>query len=246
MPTPMPTIAAVRGRPVGDVDHAPQQLSERDRHAEAEHRGEERQPHRHRGAEGEQQDQGGGDEADALRADGRRLGQRRDRAADLDLEGVVACGEDGFDERLGLRRACTRLTVMSRATTAYAVVPSVRDLAAPPSPNGLATPDDVASRATSAKIASARSRTSAEENPLLGVQHDLDGVARLLRELSSQCLRGGLRLGAGLEVVLLGLPAERARQERRTPPAREPARTTTRRCRKHQSARLYQHVGLLS
>ena len=32
------------------------------------------------------------------------LGQRGDRAADLDLQGVVAGGEDRLDQRLGLRR----------------------------------------------------------------------------------------------------------------------------------------------
>ena len=94
MPTPIADHRGGGGRPVRDVDDAAQQLSERDGDAEAEHGGEQRQAHRHRRAEGEQQDQGRGDEADAFPADGGRLGQRRDRAAGFDPQGVVAGGED--------------------------------------------------------------------------------------------------------------------------------------------------------
>ena len=90
--------------PVRDVDHPAQELAERDRGAEAEHGGDQRQPHRDRGPEGEQQDDGGGEQPDAFGAERGRLGQRGDRAADLDLQGVVAGGEDGFDQCLGLGR----------------------------------------------------------------------------------------------------------------------------------------------
>ena len=91
-------------RPVRDVDHPAQELAERDRGAEAEHGGDQRQPHRHGGPEREQQDDGGGDQPDAFGAERGGLGERGDRAADLDLQGVVAGGEDGFDQCLGLRR----------------------------------------------------------------------------------------------------------------------------------------------
>ena len=104
MPTPMPTIAAVGGAQSGTSTTRLSTLSERQRDAEAEQRGDQRQAHGHRGAEGDQQDDGRGDEPDALGADRGGLGQRRDRAADLDLQGVVAGGEDRFDQRLGLRR----------------------------------------------------------------------------------------------------------------------------------------------
>ena len=44
------------------------------------------------------------------------------------------------------------------------------------------------------------------------MENDLQGIAGLLGELGLQRLRGGLGLRAGLEVVLLGLAAERARE----------------------------------
>ena len=110
-------MAAVGGRPVRDVDHAPQDLAERHRDAEPEQGGEQRQPHRHGGAEGDEQDDGGGDEPDALRADRGGLGQRCDRAADLDLQRVVAGGEDRVDQRLGLVGG-ELVVVLSRATSA--------------------------------------------------------------------------------------------------------------------------------
>ena len=45
-----------RRRPVGDVDHPPEDLAERHRDPEPEQCGDQRQPHRHDGAEGDQQD----------------------------------------------------------------------------------------------------------------------------------------------------------------------------------------------
>ena len=50
---------------------------------------------------------------------------------------------------------------------------------------------------------------------VLGVEDDLHGVAGPLGELGLQRLRSGLRLRARLEVVLPGLPAERARERER-------------------------------
>ena len=57
------------------------------------------------------------------------------------------------------------LSRLSRATSAYAVVPSCEICAAPPSANGLATPTTWSLPATSAKIASARAWTSGEGTP---------------------------------------------------------------------------------
>ena len=59
-------------------------------------------PHRHCRPEHEEQDDGRCDQPDAFGSEWGGLRQRCDRAADLDLEGVVAGGEDGFDQGLGL------------------------------------------------------------------------------------------------------------------------------------------------
>ena len=89
-------------RPLRDVDDAPQHLAERHRDAEAEQRRDERQAHGDHRAEGDQQDDGRRDQADALGARGNGLGLGRDRAADLDLQRVVTGREDGRDQRRGL------------------------------------------------------------------------------------------------------------------------------------------------
>ena len=68
------------------------------------------------------------------------LGQRRHLAADLDLQGVVAGGEDRLDQVLGLRGREVASRVLSRATSAYAVVPSAEIWACAAGANGLATP----------------------------------------------------------------------------------------------------------
>ena len=57
------------------------------------------------------------------------------------------------------------LSRWSRATAAYAVVPSSEICAAPCSVNGLTTPTTWSLSATSAKILSALARTSGEETP---------------------------------------------------------------------------------
>ena len=80
------------------------------------------------------------------------------------------CRELSPASRMGSTRAAARagvysLTVMLRATSAYAVVPSSEIWAAPPSANGLAIPTTSSLRATSAKSASARSRTWGDVTP---------------------------------------------------------------------------------
>ena len=96
MPTPMPTMAAVYGAHSGTSTNAAQHLAERHRDAEAEQRREQRQAHRDHRAEGDEQDDGRRDQADALGARGHRLGLGRDRAADLDLQRLVTGREDGL------------------------------------------------------------------------------------------------------------------------------------------------------
>ena len=88
--------------PIRDVDDPAQDLTERESGAEAEHGGDQWKPHRHRRPEDEQQDDGRRDQPDAFGSERGGLRQRCDRAADLDLEGVVAGGEDGFDQGFGL------------------------------------------------------------------------------------------------------------------------------------------------
>ena len=123
------------------------------------------QSHRHDGAEGDQQDDGGGDESDHLGADGCRLRQGRDRAADLDLQGVVACREDGIDQRRGLRRGVLvdglvegDVGVRRRAVVA-------RSGRHRPPRTGWRRPRRRRLRATSAKSSSARARTWGDVTP---------------------------------------------------------------------------------
>ena len=90
------------GGPLRNVDEALEHLAERHRDAEAEQRGDERESHRDHGSEGDEQDDGGRDQADALGSRGDRQGLGRDRAAGLDLQAGVTGSEDGFDQGLGL------------------------------------------------------------------------------------------------------------------------------------------------
>ena len=76
------------------------------------------------------------------------------------------------------------LSVLSRATSAYAVVPSSEIWLAPPSANGLATPTTWSSAATSAKIFSARACTSGEVTPASAWSTIWTVSPGLLRELS--------------------------------------------------------------
>ena len=74
MPTPMPTMRCGGGRPVGDVHDVPHHVAERHRDPEPEQRGEQGQPHRHRRAEGDEQDDGRGDAGRCLRSPRPRSG----------------------------------------------------------------------------------------------------------------------------------------------------------------------------
>jgi hypothetical protein len=104
MPTPSPAEPHHRcggWGPVRDVDDPAQDLTQRDRRTQAEHRGDQRQPHRHCRPEHEEQDDGRGDQPDALGTERGGLRQGCDRAADLDLEGLIGGGQDGLDQGLG-------------------------------------------------------------------------------------------------------------------------------------------------
>jgi hypothetical protein len=179
------------GRPVRDIDDAAQQLSEGHRHAEAEHGGEQRQPHRHRRAEGEQQDQGGRDEADPLPTNGGCLGQRRDRAAGLDLQGVVAGGEEGFDEGLGLCRGVLVRGLVERDETVRGP-PVLGDLAGATFAERAGDTRHVGGGGDAEENVLRTRADRGRGETVLGVEDDLDGVAGLLGEIGLQCLGRGL------------------------------------------------------
>ena len=143
--------------------------------------------------------------------DGSRLGQRRDRAADLDPEGVVAGGEDRFDERLGLCRGVLVRRLVER-NDGVGGRPVLRDLAGATIAERTGDPHHVGCGGDVGEDAGRALADHGRGEAVVGVENDLDGVAGPLRELGLQGLRGGLRLGAGLEIVLLGLSAERARE----------------------------------
>ena len=104
------------------------------------------------------------------------------------------------------------LSRWSRATSAYAVVPSSEICAAPSSANGLATPTTWSLSATSVKIASARACTSGERTPSSEWTTIWMVSPAFCGKLLLEGVRGGLRLRPGLQVVLLELAAERAGQ----------------------------------
>ena len=202
-------------RPLRYVDNPAQHLAERHRDAESEQRRDEGQPHRNDGAEGDEQDDGRRDQADALGARGNRLGLGRDRAADLDLQRLVAGREDGRDQRRGLvgrelvgglvegdvgvrrggvRGDLARPLWRERAGDAHDVL-GVSDIG-----QDRLDPLDQLRRGHAG----------------VGVDDDLHGVARLLREAVLERVGDALRLRARLEVVLLELPSERAGQREGT------------------------------
>ena len=74
MPTPMPIMAAISGREVRDGEDVREELQQRDADAEPGQRGDHGQAHGHHGPEGEQHDEDGGGDADALARPGRRRG----------------------------------------------------------------------------------------------------------------------------------------------------------------------------
>ena len=102
--------------------------------------------------------------------------------------------------------------VLSRATSAYAVVASAETWRAPSGVNGLVTLTTCSASATSARIVSTRLDQLRRGHAGVGVDDDLHGVARLLREAVLERVGDALRLRARLEVVLLELPSERAGQ----------------------------------
>jgi hypothetical protein len=86
----------------GDVQEVAEQADEAERGGQAEHRGDDGLAHRHQAAEGEGQDQHGGEQADDLAALGRRLGQDAAQvAADGDLDARLPRGGGGGEDRAG-------------------------------------------------------------------------------------------------------------------------------------------------
>ena len=97
----MPIMAAISGEKFGTVEDVREELQQRDPDAEPGQRGDHRQAHRHDGPEGQQHDDDGGGDADALARPGRRRGGGLDRAAaELDLEAVVGGGLRRRDDLL--------------------------------------------------------------------------------------------------------------------------------------------------
>jgi hypothetical protein len=89
-----------------DVHEVAEQPDETERGGQAQHRGDDGHAHRHQAAEGERQDQHGGEQADDLAALGRRLGQDAaevapDTDVDAHLPGRGGGGENVVGELLG-------------------------------------------------------------------------------------------------------------------------------------------------
>jgi hypothetical protein len=85
-----------------DGQDVAEQADEAERGGQAEHRGDDRHAHRHQAAEGEGQDQHGGEQADDLAALGRRLGQdAAEVASDGDLDARLLGGGGGGEDGAG-------------------------------------------------------------------------------------------------------------------------------------------------
>jgi hypothetical protein len=92
-----------QGRPDrGDGHHVAEQADEAEPDGQADHRGDDGHAHRHQAAEGERQDQHGGEQADDLAALGRRLGQdAAEVAADAHADACLARGLGGVEDAVG-------------------------------------------------------------------------------------------------------------------------------------------------
>ena len=99
MPTPMAIIVATEVAQSGTSTRLASKRDESGRDADAEDRGEDGQAHRQQGAEADQQDDGGDEEADAFAADFALLGALHGVAGELDHE-AVAIGVVGGVEQL--------------------------------------------------------------------------------------------------------------------------------------------------
>ena len=164
------------------------------------------------------------------------------RTADLHLQALVARFEDRVDERCGSRRGVL-VDGHGQGHVGVRGRPVLRDLVGTALCERTCDADDVI---VAGHVGEDRVRPSlhlGRRDAVGCVQHDLDGVARALRERLVQRVRGRSRFRPGLEVVLWNSPPRAPARRNDTASAPIQERTTRRRRRKHQSARLTNMSG---
>ena len=167
---------------------------------------------------------------DALGAERCRLGERRDRAADLDLEGVVPGGEDRVDQGLRLRRGEVAVPLVEgdHGVGGGAVLGDLRRARVG---ERAGHGDHVVGSPPRRRRSPPPSCGLGRRDTGLGVDHDLHGVTGGLRERRLEGVGGGLRLRPRLQVVLPGLAAEASARAMEPSRATIQAATTRRRLR---------------